>query len=106
VKRKTNFTPQAIEDLDEQYLFFVKESPDLALRYFHATEKTFQLLAQNPEIGEKVSLPQGALSGMRVWPVRDFRNYLIFYRSAEGEILILRVIHGARDLPTVLGENP
>jgi toxin ParE1/3/4 len=106
VKRKTNFAPEAIKDLDEQYLYFVKESPELALRYFHATESTFRILAQSPELGERVSFPLKELSELRVWPVRDFRNYLIFYNFGEEELMIVRVLHGARDLSSAWEENP
>ena len=31
-------------------------------------------------------------------------RYLIFFVEAEGEVRIVRVIHGARDLPRLLGD--
>jgi hypothetical protein len=30
--------------------------------------------------------------------IRGFPNHLLFYRSDSGEIFVLRVVHGARDL--------
>lgn len=40
---------------------------------------------------------------MRVIPVGRFRNYLIFYRRKDDEIEVLRVLHGARDIRSILG---
>lgn len=33
-----------------------------------------------------------------MFPVKKFENYLIFYQSMEEELLIVRVLHGARDI--------
>jgi len=35
-------------------------------------------------------------------PIAGFPRHLIFYRAEEEEIRILRVVHGARDLESVL----
>ena len=37
--------------------------------------------------------------------VAGFPKYLIFYQAREGEILILRVVHGARDLESLFSEG-
>jgi len=38
-------------------------------------------------------------------PVRRFANYLIFYRvtAAPRRLHIIRILHGARDVPQVMG---
>ncbi|MEH1771233.1 MAG: type II toxin-antitoxin system RelE/ParE family toxin [Nostoc sp.] len=36
--------------------------------------------------------------------IKDFQDYLIFYRIEDTTIEILRVFHGARDLADVLSE--
>jgi plasmid stabilization system protein ParE len=33
--------------------------------------------------------------------VKDFENYLVFYRSADPGIKVLRVLHGAQDLDAI-----
>jgi toxin ParE1/3/4 len=40
---------------------------------------------------------------MRVWRVEGFERYLILYRSVENRIDIVRVLHTARDFPTIFG---
>jgi len=38
---------------------------------------------------------------MRVFPVKSFENYLVFYRPIRDGIEVVRVIHGARDASRV-----
>ncbi|MGO9471122.1 MAG: type II toxin-antitoxin system RelE/ParE family toxin [Isosphaeraceae bacterium] len=39
---------------------------------------------------------------MRVWQVDGFEKHLIFYRLADDDVEIVRVLRGARDLDSVL----
>jgi len=41
-----------------------------------------------------------------VWPIKGFKNYLIFYRPIEQGVEIVRVLHGARDMPSVFKDDP
>jgi len=43
--------------------------------------------------------PRGSL---RRRPVRGFENFLIFYRESGGRVEIIRVLHGARDIESLL----
>jgi plasmid stabilization system protein ParE len=36
--------------------------------------------------------------------VKGFRKYLIFYESLPDRVRLLRVLHGARDLPAQMGK--
>ena len=63
-----------------------------------------ELLAWMPEIGSIWESPHPFLSGVRVWPIRRFKNYLIFYRPIVGGIFVLRVLHGARQVDELLRE--
>ena len=38
-------------------------------------------------------------SDVRFWPLSGFRNYLMLYRPISGGVEVIRIIHGARDLP-------
>src|SRR5713226_8246174 len=42
------------------------------------------------------------LAGVRFFPVTRFRNYLVFYRPTTTGIEVLRVLHGARDIESLL----
>ncbi|WP_448570613.1 type II toxin-antitoxin system RelE/ParE family toxin [Trichothermofontia sp.] len=54
--------------------------------------KTCQKLASFPEIGRK---RDELRSGLRSFPIND---YLIFYRSTENTIEVLRIVSGYRNL--------
>ena len=47
-------------------------------------------------------LPHAELSGIRRVPVAGFRKRLIFYQFRGAEILVLRLLRGARDLERLL----
>ena len=56
-------------------------------------------MARHPAIGR---LRSYSLSGVRSWVVPGFENYVIFYLTTPGEVQILAVLHGARDLPRAM----
>lgn len=37
---------------------------------------------------------------IRVWPIRGFKNHLIFYQVRKGRLEIVRVLHAAQDIET------
>jgi toxin ParE1/3/4 len=39
--------------------------------------------------------------GIRLWRIRGFERYLIFYRPIPDGIEVIRVLHGARDIDTI-----
>ena len=47
-------------------------------------------------------LVSSGMGEIRQWRVKDFKEYLIFYRIQDDRVEILRVLHGARDLEGLL----
>lgn len=43
---------------------------------------------------------------LRFWVVHPYSNYLIVYDPEKKPLQIIRILHGARDLPSVLVRNP
>jgi toxin ParE1/3/4 len=78
---------------------------DVAERFLDAAEAAFNLLANMPEMGTLCGFQSSEAAGLRVWSIPGFENHLIFYRPIEGGIDVIRVIHGARDIPTILAEK-
>jgi toxin ParE1/3/4 len=71
---------------------------DAAERWLETIDAKVRLLAEFPGLGPS----RDELGvGLQSYPVG---NYLIFYRRMKGGIEIIRVLHGARDLPEILGE--
>ena len=99
-------TESALCDLNEQAKFIQRDSPNAAIRFLHAAEETFKRLADMPELGERQEFGRAELAGLRAWQVRGFENYLIFYRPIEHGIEIVRVLHAARDIAAIFGDQP
>jgi toxin ParE1/3/4 len=96
--------PQVLIDLAEQADFIAQDSLDAALRFLDAAETTFQFIAENPKIGRLCDFKRQEASRLRRWRIRGFENYLVFYRPTEIGIDVVRVLHGARDIETILGD--
>jgi len=92
-------------DLTAHVTYIARDRPSAALRFIDAVERAFERLADMPEIGPLRQFHNPRLHGIRMWPMPDFRNYLIFYRIAADEIQILRVLHAALDLEMALEEE-
>jgi toxin ParE1/3/4 len=98
--------PPARIDLLESYAFIGLGSAGNADRFLEAAEHTFRQLADWPTMGRRWRTPIRRLSNVRVWRVRGFPKWLVFYLSSDEAIEVLRVLHGARDLHAILNDEP
>jgi toxin ParE1/3/4 len=100
-------TEAAERDLEDIARYIAQDSLKAAAQFFDRAEEAFNTLAAMPSIGTTYPLRRSSFKGVRRWPVKQFENYLIFYRPIAGEapIEIIRVVHGARDLPTLFEED-
>ena len=97
-------TPQAAADLIDIASYIAEDNLDAAERFLDAAEEAFALLASMPSMGRAVNFQSPAAQGIRVWRVRGFERYLIFYRAVEHGIEIVRVLHAARDIERLFEE--
>jgi len=81
----------------------VNATMEIALRFLAAVDSTIALIARQPYIGVRSVYLRDPLMETRFQPVNGFQKHLIFYRTIEHGIEVLRVIHGAKDLQVVLG---
>ncbi|MEX2173343.1 MAG: type II toxin-antitoxin system RelE/ParE family toxin [Pirellulaceae bacterium] len=93
--------PQVYLDLDELAAWIQRDSPQAALRFLNEAETTFQSLADMPGSGSLYAVRNLRLAGLRCSTVRGFPNHLIFYLPIRNGIDVVRVLHGARDLPRI-----
>jgi toxin ParE1/3/4 len=94
-------TTQAKADLIEIASFIAADNLDFAERFLDAAEAAFAQLAALPSLGQAVPFQSVLAQGMRVWRVEGFERYLIFYRPSGSGIEVVRVLHTARDFPTI-----
>jgi toxin ParE1/3/4 len=98
-------TLQARVDLVEIADYLAQGSLAAAERFLQAAEQAFAGLAAMPGLGSPWESSNPRLQEVRTWSVPGFRKYLVFYRPTADGIDVLRVLHGARDLDAVLGED-
>lgn len=97
--------PAADADIDEAALHIAQDSEEHALRLYDAVETTFERLRKQPNAWPLCELGHPGLQGVRRCCVSGFRIYLVFYRVEGSVVEIIRVLHGARDVPAVLHDE-
>ena len=97
--------PQAIRDLSDIAVYLAEESgsDELAFRFLHAAQATFERLAAMPAMGVARKYHDPALLDVRMWRIAGFENYLIFYQPSGNGIEIIRVLHAKRDIDALFG---
>ncbi len=101
--RRYQVLPAADRDLDDQAAYLaIEASLETALRFYDAASTSFDRIASMPGIGERWQSTNPRLTELRVWRVDGFQKHLIFYRLADDGVEIIRVLHGARDIDSVL----
>jgi plasmid stabilization system protein ParE len=82
-------------------------NPALAQIWGAAVEQAIQSLLSLPERGTPCHFRSSSLAGIRWIPIAGFPKHMVFYRylSQEPAILIVQVLHGARNLETILDED-
>ena len=90
-------TSKAEQDFAEIVNFISEKSSSTADRFMNAFEETLDFLSNMPEAGASYHSNNPTVQGLRTWRVKGFQKYVIFYRNERNEIVIVRVLHGARD---------
>jgi toxin ParE1/3/4 len=85
-------TSEACADIDAIWDYIASDSSAAADRVVDELYERFRLLAESPGIGE--SQPTLADGTYRRF---THRNYVIYFRPIENGIVVVRVLHGARD---------
>ena len=96
------------EDFALRVRWYVREAGgEVGFRFQRAVDATLELLGVQPGIGRQRRFHHPNLQNLQSFPVqRPFGRLLIFYRVSGNVLYAMRLIHGARDLPTRLSERP
>lgn len=85
--------PQALADLADIWAYIAEGSADHADFFLLRADRLFEMLAKKPMMGR--ARPELA-AGIRSFPLG---RYVVFYSEGRRGIEVVRVLHGARDLP-------
>ena len=94
----------AREDILQQYRYYLieKDAEDAAERFLDAVRAAVEYVGRRPGVGVPRVLKNAALKGLRSWPVKGFSAIRIYYLASEGEVRVIRVLHGKRDIDLLL----
>jgi plasmid stabilization system protein ParE len=105
---KLEITEAAALAILEQMDYFRQAGDDaLAERWEASVHRAVQSVLQMPLRGAPCRFRSPELAGVRWVPVQGFPKHMVFYRvDADDQlVLVIHVVHGARDLPAIVGEN-
>lgn len=99
---RVHFTDAAVNDILEQADWYEQRLGEgLASRWESAVTWAVRRIARNPHSGALCSFRALELQSIRRMPIAKFPKHLIFYQIGGGGIVILRVVHGSRDLESL-----
>jgi len=93
------FAPAAEADLEGIFDHIAADNPAAAAGFVARLEELAARLAETPGMGR--ARPD-LLPELRSFPLG---SYLLFYRPGIDGIEVVRVLHGARDLPALFGAS-
>jgi toxin ParE1/3/4 len=91
--------PRAFVDLADVWAYIAENSVSHADRFAALIDSQFRALSRRPHMGR--SRPELA-TDLRSFPVG---RYVIFYLLLPKGVEIVRVLHGARDIESILQEH-
>jgi toxin ParE1/3/4 len=98
---RARIRPQSWLDVEEAMRYLKHEAGEqTAVRFFERVRQTLKQLSRQPEMGRpRLDLEP---AGIRSWRVaKPFEKWLVFYRIVEDGLEILRIKHGAVDIPSL-----
>ncbi len=94
---KITYDEGVFEELVNPSSYLADRDEDIAHAFLDACDKTFQFLTVSPFAGSPRKFTDSRLADVRMWRVKGFAKYLIFYVPLDNGIRILHVLHSATD---------
>lgn len=105
---EVRWRPAAEQDLQRCAVHIAADNVEAAVGLVDAAEAEAERLAEHPFACEQLPVFDPELRGIRRLVLSPpYQNYLLFYRAdADARVVdIIRVLHGARDLPRSVWES-
>ena len=102
-KNRLVLSDAAVADIVEQAEWYSTQSGTaLAGRWERAVKSAILRVVSRPTTGSLCTFQSSELRNVRRTAIRGFPKHLLFYSFDSGEIFVLRVVHGARDLERLI----
>ena len=95
--------PLAWREINTQIDYLEEQAGlETAERFLDQLIISFEDLSRMPRMGVLCGFRKQATRRLRRWPVKGFENWLIFYQARRDGVEIVHVMHGARDIESLL----
>ena len=92
-------TPEADRDVLDIADHISEDSIEAAFRFVESFKRSLLKLKDAPFRGAMIRLDAEPLRSTRWIPVDGFANHLIYYTTEPEAVVVIRVLHGAREQP-------
>ncbi len=75
----------------------------IADRFAAAVFAAINAAIKTPKAGAPRLVANSALAGLRTWPVKGFGEFRIYYMLRGDVFMVVRILHGRRDIDAILG---
>lgn len=93
--------PQAERDIEECFVYIAEDNLDAGVVFLVAVEDSLEQIARFPLLGKTREFQNKRFQNVRMWRVKGYENYLVFYTFSEDTIEVIRVLHGSRDIESL-----
>ena len=95
--------PAARRDILQQYSHYLTlDLPEVADRFLVSVEAAIEAIAATPRAGGPRRFDNPSLQGLRAWPLKGFDEFRVYYLEQSERLVIVRVLHGRRDVSSLL----
>ncbi len=102
---RVTYADGVFEELVSLSFYIAEDDEAAAQRFLDACDETFRFLAGNRLIGSVRRFKSVNLAETRMWRVKGFEKYLIFYQPVTDGVKILHIIHSAMDYNRVFEDE-
>jgi toxin ParE1/3/4 len=103
---KAVIRPKAKDDILNQFRYYLQQDAlDAGERFLDAVDDSIEALLRMPALGAPKAFSNQVLAGLRSWAVKGFEDILIFYVVRCETLLVVRVLHGRREIPKILEQT-
>ena len=96
-------TAEALSDIIEAATYIAEDNLDAASRFVESIDESLNFLARFPTIGAPRGF--GDMGEFHMWIVKGFPKYLLFYKISLNNIILVRLIHSARDYTQIFEDK-
>lgn len=99
--------PAARDDIIRQYRYFLvnQDNPIIAESFLRAVRSEIKRVCKTPAVGSPMLVKNLQLAGLRSCFVEGFPSIRIYYLATSASVSIVRVLHGKRDVHSILEDE-